>query len=118
MAAERVGLSYGSGRQKLRRGLIFDALLSAFDARIRIPVKRRSRNRALSCGAISFPVLLEPRCFRLMGFVPDCDAVYPACPEEIENYIRLLKNASRCELFYRDAYTFGLAAVKGPQEVL
>jgi SAM-dependent methyltransferase len=112
MASERVGFSYGAGRRKLRSGRVLDALMSAFDVRVRIPLSRARRRRLLARGQYSFPVLLNPLCLCRAGFVPDCDAVYPACPEEIVNYLRAKPDCGACEVFYRDRYTFGLSVTK------
>jgi SAM-dependent methyltransferase len=112
MASEEIGCSYGAGREKLRGGRILDALLTAYDTRWRIARARRRRDAALRRGACSFPILLTPRCLRLPGFVPDCDAVYPACPEELVNYLRKKPSCGNIELFFRDKTAFGLLLVK------
>ena len=82
MASERLGLSYGSGRDKLRRGRVWDAILTGYHTRIRIPLHRRRRLREIARGQLHFPVLLQPRCLTQDGFTVDCDAVYPSCPED------------------------------------
>ena len=111
MMSERMGVRYGSGRDKLMRGLIGDALLTLYDSRFRLPFMRRRRRRMLARGDISFPILTTPRCLRLPGFITDCDAVYAACPEEIENYMRS-KYGARAVVFHRDQNTFGIEVVK------
>jgi SAM-dependent methyltransferase len=110
MASERVGLSYGAGREKLRRGRIIDAVLTGWDTRVRIARLRRRRARELASGTLTFPILTRPRCLELAGFVPDCDAVYPAAPEEIAPYLAQLPGFAGSRIFYRDGATFGLAA--------
>jgi SAM-dependent methyltransferase len=92
MASERIGFGYGSGREKLARSKILDAMLTAYDTRVRLYLKRVYQRRQLRRGSFSFPVLMEPRCLYLPGFVPDCDALYPACPEEVVNYRVIVKS--------------------------
>lgn len=112
MASERVGLGYGTGREKLRRGQWLDALLTFFDSRVRLPLARQRRRHSLSKGAFDFPILTNPRCLRLSGFTTDCDAVYPAAPEEISNYLHARFRGVRANLFYRDTSTFGIELTK------
>lgn len=114
MASQRTGWSYGSGRDKLRRGRIVDALMSAFDSRIRIGWWQRRRRRSLQRGRYRFPVLLNPLCLSRAAFVPDCDAVYPVCPEEISNYMQEKPRVAAHETFYRDKYCFGWMIAKAP----
>lgn len=113
MQSERIGLSYGAGREKLAQGKILDALLTAYDTRVRITLNRLWRRIYLCLGYYAFPILAEPRCLRLRGFTPDCDAVYPACPEEIFNYLRKERaDWGFAEIFHRDSSSFGVAIRK------
>jgi len=112
MTSERIGFSYGSGREKLGQGKVRDALLTAYDSRVRLSAMRWLRKRGLAQGSVVFPVLADPRCLHLPGFVPDCDAVYPACPEEISNYLRRKTDCGPTEVFYRDPSNFGFMARK------
>jgi SAM-dependent methyltransferase len=112
MASERIGFRYGTGRDKLRRGHLLDAVLTFFDSRVRLPWARRRRARRLQRGGYAFPVLTNPRCLDHHTFVTDCDAVYPACPEEIANYMRARYGITQSDLFFRDANTFGIEFVK------
>jgi SAM-dependent methyltransferase len=112
MASERIGTSYGSGRDKLRRGRWWDAATTWWDTRVRIARQRRVRRRRLRHGDTWFPILTEPRCFKLPGFVPDSDAVYPSCPEEITNYFEGRSDLANWVLFYRDSNLFGLCIRK------
>ncbi|HET9439778.1 MAG TPA: class I SAM-dependent methyltransferase, partial [Longimicrobiales bacterium] len=112
MASERIGNAYGTGREKLRKGHFIDAARTFYDSRFRLPSARRARLRRLRRGAFSFPVLVNPRCLGLPGFVTDCDAVYPAAPEEITNYFNFAYPGNESILFYRDANTFGMAIRK------
>lgn len=112
MPSERTGLSYGSGREKLARGRILDALLTAYDTRVRIVTQRWARRRGLQRGRFTFPVLRTPRCLKFDAFTPDCDAVYPACPEEIVNYLKQGSELGSSEIFHRDGVAFGLVVTR------
>jgi len=112
MASEQVSRSYGSGREKLASGRVLDALVTLFDTKVRIAHHRHRRNERLERGEHWFPVLTSPRCLQLDGFVPDCDAVYPACPAEIVNYLSQKSDYQSSDRFYRDASTFGLTIEK------
>jgi hypothetical protein len=111
MASEEIGLSYGAGAAKLKRGAVIDALLTGYDTRFRIPRVRNKHNNRVDAGEATFPILLNPRCLRLGGFVPDCDAVYPSTPEELIVFLSKL-GARQSKIFYRDGHTFGLRVVK------
>src|SRR5690348_1470609 len=87
MASEPIGLSYGSGREKVKQRKFLDALLTFYDSRCRIPYIRSSRQKRLAEGRFYFPISTSPRCLSLPGFTPDCDAIYPAHPQEIINYL-------------------------------
>jgi len=112
MASERIGLRYGSGRQKLAQWKLLDAFLTLYDSRMRLPLQRMRRRRRLQHGLCSFPILTEPRCLSLQGFTVDCDAVYPVAPEEVVNYLSKQGEYQRNEIYYRDRSTFGLQIVK------
>jgi SAM-dependent methyltransferase len=112
MASERIGLSYGNGREKVGRGHFVDAVLTTFDSRFRLPAQRRRRARQLESGKYTFPIFTNPRCLSLPGFLTDCDAIYPSCPEEITNYMRAQHPHVQADLFFRDASTFGLELMK------
>ncbi len=108
MASERIGFRPGTGRDKLKRRHWLDAAVTFFDSRVRLPLARRRRARRLKRGGFTFPVLTNPRCLSNHGFVTDCDAVYPSCPEEISNYMRARYGITQANLFFRDANTFGI----------
>lgn len=112
MQSERIGLSYGSGREKIQSRRYLDALLTTFDSRLRLPIRRRRRLAQLRRGTVSFPILTEPRCLHLPDFVPDCDAVYSACPEEIALFMGGFDDCGESNVFYRDGSTFGLGITK------
>lgn len=112
MASERIGRAYGTGRDKLRRLQLWDAALTFFDSRVRLPRQRSRRARFLAQGGFAFPILTNPRCLANDGFVTDCDAVYPSCPEEITNYMQGRYGLTDADLFFRDANTFGIEFTK------
>lgn len=113
MPSERVGVSYGSGMEKLLKGNYYDALITLYDSRVRITFLRLMRlMRILQKGKYNFLIYTEPRCFHIPGFTPDCDAVYPVSPLEITNYLGEKKQYSGSEIFYKDRSVFGLLVTK------
>lgn len=112
MPSEKIGFSYGSGMAKLAQGKILDAIITAYDTRVRLYLRRLIRKMQLANKDFSFPVLTDPRCLCLPGFTPDCDAVYPVSPKEIINYLCLKDNYKDNKLFYYERSTFGLAISK------
>jgi hypothetical protein len=113
MASEWVGLSYGAGRDKARAGRYVDAFLTGIGHKW-IARQRAQRAKRLESGNTEFPVLLAPRCLSLPGFVPDCDAVYPACPQEILNHYSRKPDFKLSSAFYGDGLSFGTAYWKKP----
>jgi hypothetical protein len=63
----------------LNAGKAVDALVTTYDTRVRVKLLRYLRHRGVPRGDIRVRILAEPRYLHLTGFVPDCDAVYPAC---------------------------------------
>ncbi|MGJ5673014.1 MAG: class I SAM-dependent methyltransferase [Nostochopsis sp.] len=112
MPSEKIGFSYGNGRDKIRQGKLFDALSTFYDSRIRLPLMRSKRRKQLQSGSFYFPVLIKPRCLKFSEFVTDCDAVYPVCYQEIVNYLRQKIDYKDSKLFYIDNSTFGLIVTK------
>jgi SAM-dependent methyltransferase len=112
MASERIGFRYGTGRDKARAGRWIDVALTLYDSRVRLPAQRRRRARDLAAGSYHFPILTNPRCLALPGFMTDCDAVYPSCPEEVGNYMAARHGVKNHVLFFRDGSTFGIQFVK------
>lgn len=85
MSSQRVGFSPGTGREKLRHGKYWDAMVTGLDTRIRIPLhayrlRRAARKRP------RFFVNLAPTCFT-DEFSPDVDAVYLTFADEIRSYV-------------------------------
>lgn len=85
MTSQRAGLSPGTGSEKFRRGAYWDALLTAWDSRVRIPLlcwrlRQHARNSS------RFYINLEPVCFT-DKFMPDVDAVYLTYEPEIRRYL-------------------------------
>lgn len=85
IASQRVGFSPGPGSEKLSKGKYIDALVTAFDNRIRIPVYswflRQSAKKKPR-----FYINTNPTCF-VDPFSPDVDAVYIAFKDEIQGYL-------------------------------
>lgn len=84
--SQRLGFSPGSGRDKLLAGKAWDALVTGFDSRVRVPTWRRWL-RWRQGTTPSFLVNLAPRCFT-DPFEPDCDAVYLTDRREITTLLR------------------------------
>jgi SAM-dependent methyltransferase len=79
-ASQSLGRADGLAGEQLRRGDVVNALVTLYDARIRLP--RALRHARRRCG--SFPVNLAPRCLEAPGTVgPDEDAVYIASRREV-----------------------------------
>jgi SAM-dependent methyltransferase len=81
ISSQRVGFSEGTGREKLSRGDIFDAIATALDTRVRMSLK------AMICRYQAkkrprFFINLAPTCF-VDPFRPDVDAVYLTYKPEI-----------------------------------
>jgi SAM-dependent methyltransferase len=112
MPSERLGFSFGSGREKVSRGEWLDALLTFYDSRIRLSQFFRRRQQEIEQGLASFPILNSPRCLHLEGFTPDCDAVYPVLAEEIILYLQQRSDCGDTQIFHKDANCFGLLARK------
>ncbi|NDV63043.1 class I SAM-dependent methyltransferase [Puniceicoccales bacterium CK1056] len=87
MTSQRAGFSLGSGMQKLRKGRILDAFLTAIDVRLRIPAACR-RLRGIADQKPAFFVNLSPVCFCEESFRPDVDAIYLTYSREIMEYSR------------------------------
>lgn len=85
MSSQRSGFTAGTGREKLSRGLLWDALVTGYDNKIKIPLhsfrlreKARKRPR--------FFINMAPTCFT-DPFLPDVDAVYLTFADEIRSYL-------------------------------
>jgi SAM-dependent methyltransferase len=112
MPSEKIGLSYGNGRDKLAQGKLLDALTTFYDSRVRLPRMRSQRRKQLQNGSFFFPIFIQPRCLQFSKFITDCDAVYPVCSQEIVNYLRQNSDYKDGVVFYRDLSTFGLIVTK------
>lgn len=84
MSSQRCGYSAGTGREKIGRGLIWDAVVTAWDTRVRLPLKCRVIRRKIARrdGVHGFYVNTQPTCFS-DAFAADRDAVYLTYREEI-----------------------------------
>ena len=85
ISSQRVGFSEGTGRQKLARGRYWDALLTGFDSKIKIPL-HASRLRAKARKTPAFFINMAPTCLT-DRFVTDVDAVYLTFADEIRSYL-------------------------------
>lgn len=86
MTSQRTGWGPGTGREKLSKGKILDALVTGWDARIRVPSRCRVLRRQIS-SSYRFMVNVDPTCFA-DPFMPDVDAVYVTYEKEIKNYTK------------------------------
>jgi len=86
MASQRAGFSAGTGREKLRRGAVLDALVTGWDQKVVIPGRCQSWRRAIGDGS-AFLVNTRPVCFT-DPFLPDVDAVYVTYAAEMIAYLR------------------------------
>lgn len=86
MASQRAGFSAGTGRQKLERGSVLDALLTGWDRKIVIPVRCRHWQKKIG-DKWAFLVNTQPICFT-DPFLPDVDAVYVTYAPEMISYLR------------------------------
>jgi SAM-dependent methyltransferase len=81
ISSQRVGFSTGTGREKLAAGKTWDALVTALDTRLRMPLRaafcrRKAKRRP------QFFINLAPTCF-VDTFRPDVDATYLTFEDEI-----------------------------------
>jgi SAM-dependent methyltransferase len=85
MSSQRSGFSEGTSRSKLAKGRYFDAALTLFDNRIRIPLycwwQRKKAN-----GSPKFLINISPTVFE-DPFIADVDAVYLTYKKEIINFL-------------------------------
>jgi SAM-dependent methyltransferase len=86
MTSQRAGLSYGTGRAKLAKGRVLDALLTGYDRKVTIP-RRCAELRSEIGNGWRFYVNLAPTCFR-DPFAPDHDAVYLTYADEMVSFLR------------------------------
>lgn len=86
MTSQRVGYSLGSGRVKLQKGRLLDALVTSYDQRVRIPQYCRLLKKRIG-NAKGFYVNLTPVCFAEKVFKPDVDAVYVTYRKEIVQHL-------------------------------
>jgi SAM-dependent methyltransferase len=86
MTSQRIGFSVGSGREKLARRQFSDAIVTAFDTRVRLPVKATLCRIGASLKP-QFYINLAPICF-VDPFQPDVDAIYVTYKPEIERWLK------------------------------
>ena len=83
--SQRCGSSEGAARNKWRRGLKRDAIVTAFDKKVKIPLYCLWL-RLIRTPQAGFYINLRPACFR-DPFEPDIDAVYLTWKKEIKDYL-------------------------------
>lgn len=86
LSSQRTGFGIGTGRDKLKKGNIIDALLTGYDNKIRMPFKMHSMRRLIRKEP-KFFINLNPTCFT-DPFAPDVDAVYITYKKEIKEYLQ------------------------------
>ncbi len=94
LSSQMLGFSpTGTAFTKLRAGRIFDALISLYDSRVRLP-------RALKKATVRFgpfPVNINPVCLSYPSLIsPDVDAVYIASKREVQDWAE----ANGCRIEY------------------
>ncbi|MEH2051630.1 class I SAM-dependent methyltransferase [Nostoc sp.] len=85
ITSQRKGFSPGTGSKKLKEGKIFDAIVSSFDAKIRIPLLSHFYRKS-ALNKPQFFVNIQPVCFS-DPFMPDVDAIYLTFEPEIKVYL-------------------------------
>lgn len=88
LSSQRCGFSAGTGRDKVRRGRLWDAAVTAWDSRIRIPFacwRLRAAIARMDANA-GFYVNTRPTCFT-DPFAADRDAVYLTYRPEICRHV-------------------------------
>ena len=85
MSSQRSGFSPGTGREKLARRKLLDALVTGFDNKLRIPLYA-CWLRALAGRRPGFYINLQPTCFT-DAFSADVDAVYLTFADEIRAHL-------------------------------
>lgn len=86
ITSQRSGFSYGSGRDKLKKGKYFDTIVTAFDNKVKIPITAFFYRYA-AYRKPRFFINLNPTCF-IYKFAPDLDAVYLTYENEIKTYLK------------------------------
>jgi SAM-dependent methyltransferase len=86
MASQRAGFSAGTGKEKVKRGAILDALVTGWDRKVVIPGACGRRRKAIG-DRYAFLVNSQPVCFT-DPFIPDVDAVYVTYADEMIAYLR------------------------------
>jgi len=85
MSSQRAGFSAGTGREKISCGHYWDALVTGYDNKIKIPL-HAGRLRAKASKRPQFFINLAPTCFT-DRFIADVDAVYLTFVDEILCYL-------------------------------
>lgn len=85
MTSQAAGFSEGTGRKKILSGRMWDAIMTGYDRKVRIPGAARQR-RAEIGGGHKFFINVNPLCFQ-EAFQLDYDSVYLTFRPEIESYL-------------------------------
>lgn len=84
-ASQQLGFSPGVASKKLKSGKIFDALISLYDSRVRLPKALKTAVDLVG----PFPVNCSPLCFTFPSFMDaDVDAVYVASKKEVFDWAK------------------------------
>ncbi len=101
MSSQRSGFSKGNATQKIKKGKYFDALITLFDNRIRLPLYCFYL-KSVAYKSPSFFINLSPTVFE-DEFTPDVDAVYVTYKKEMISFIKkdfmIIQNSPK-ELYY------------------
>ncbi|MFN3405703.1 MAG: class I SAM-dependent methyltransferase [Cytophagaceae bacterium] len=86
MSSQRCGLSQGTGKEKFMMGKIFDAFITGFDSKVRVPITALIlRRKAIK--KPQFYININPICFE-DKFRPDVDAIYVTYDHEIKSFLK------------------------------
>lgn len=86
LSSQRLGFTRGTGSQKLKAGRWLDALVTAYDHRVRVPLIALLY-RGYAMIKPRFLINMAPLCFT-DPFVPDVDAVYVTYGPEMRSWLR------------------------------
>lgn len=111
MTSQVAGFSDGSGRDKFQQGRIWDALVTGYDRKFRIPAMANKCRNAIGQG-YKFYINVNPVCFHKV-FQPDYDAVYLTYRPEIETCLanQIMFEPIDAKLDGRDIYMQGRKTV-------
>ncbi len=101
MSSQRSGFSKGNSTQKIKKGKYFDALITLFDNRIRLPLYCFYL-KSIAFKSPSFFININPTVFE-DEFTPDVDAVYVTYKKEMISFLKkdftIIQNSPN-EIYY------------------